>query len=117
MDLNQALAKHIEWKAKLRNAITNKETMDVATISADNCCDLGKWLHGEAKETMGDLPGYQDTVMKHAIFHREAGKVASAINAQQFNEAEAMLKTGSPYATASSAVGMAISDLRKETSL
>lgn len=51
MDLNNAIAKHSEWKTKLRSAITRKETLDASTISKDNCCDLGKWLHGEAKSS------------------------------------------------------------------
>ena len=45
MDLNQAIEKHAEWKVKFRSAIVKKESMDAGTISKDNCCELGKWLH------------------------------------------------------------------------
>jgi methyl-accepting chemotaxis protein len=113
MDLNTASQSHSEWKVKLRLAITNRETLDAATISKDNCCALGKWLHGEAKAQFGKVPSYGDCVAKHADFHREAGKVASAINAADFERAGKMLDAGTPYAKATSAVGSAILGLKK----
>ncbi|MFZ6751687.1 CZB domain-containing protein [Undibacterium sp. Ren11W] len=117
MDLSLAVAKHVEWKTKLRSAIIKKETLDAASISADNCCELGKWLHGDAKAKMSGLASYKDTLSKHAVFHKEAGKVASAINAQKYAEAEAMLGAGTAYAAASSAVGVAIGAFKKEAKL
>ena len=115
MDLDQAVKKHAEWKLKFRSAISNKETMDVATISKDNCCELGKWLHGEAKPKHGHLASYAECVTKHAAFHIEAGKVASAINAKKFTEAEAMIDGGTAYHTISGTVGTAIMRLKKES--
>lgn len=117
MDLNQAGAAHAEWKVKLRTAIAKHETLDVATISADNCCQLGKWLHGEAKSKYSAMAAYKDCVTKHASFHRAAGAVAAEVNAKRFKEAEAMLNAGTPFMTASSAVGSAILGLKKEASL
>jgi methyl-accepting chemotaxis protein len=114
MDLNQAIEKHAEWKVKFRTAITKKETMDADTISRDNCCELGKWLHGDGRTTLGKLGSFSDCVLKHAAFHAEAGKVARTINSGNFTQAEAMLGGGSSYARASTEVGMAISRLKKE---
>lgn len=114
MDLNQALEKHAEWKIKFRAAISKKETMDDATISRDNCCDLGKWLHGDAKAKLSHLKSYSDCLLKHAHFHTEAGKVARAINAKQYDIAEAMLGSGTGYSHASNEVGVAITHLKKE---
>lgn len=117
MDLTQAIAKHVEWKTRLRSAISKKEQMDVNTVAADNCCELGKWLHGPAKSSYGSLQSYKNTVSAHASFHKEAGKVASAINAQKFTEAESMLGAGTPYASASGAVGVAIANFKKEANI
>ncbi|CAG4882719.1 Chemotaxis protein [Georgfuchsia toluolica] len=114
MDLDQAVTKHAEWKMKFRAAITKQETMDVATISKDNCCELGKWLHGEAKAKYGKLGSHSECVGKHATFHVEAGKVAIAINLKKYKEASAMLDVGTPYAAASSAVAVAIMHLKKK---
>ena len=117
MDLNQAIQKHAEWKLKFRSAISKNETMDITTISKDNCCELGKWLHGEAKPKFGGLQSYVSCVAKHAAFHVEAGKVAQAINAKKFLEADAMLNAGTVYTLASSAVGVAIIQFKKEAGL
>ncbi|HXG49160.1 MAG TPA: CZB domain-containing protein, partial [Methylomirabilota bacterium] len=84
MDLNQAIEKHAEWKLKFRAAISKQETMDAATIAQDNCCELGKWLHGEAKSRFGALKSYAECVSKHAEFHTEASKAAQAINARKY---------------------------------
>ena len=117
MDLNQAIAKHAEWKVKFRAAISKQEAMDADTISKDNCCELGKWLHGEAKIKLGRFASYSECVSKHAAFHVDAGKVARSINAKKYTEAESMLGAGTSYATASSAVAAAIAHLKKEASL
>ncbi len=117
MDIDSALAKHAEWKLKLRTAILKQEIMDAATISKDNCCDLGKWLHGEAKIKFAKLPSYTDCVAKHASFHTEAGKVATAINSKKYTEAGSMLNAGTPYSAASNAVGSAIMRLKKDAAL
>lgn len=117
MDLNKAIDAHAQWKTKFRSAIAAKQQMDVATISKDNCCELGKWLYGEGKSRCGALPAYADLVKKHATFHIEAGKVAATINSQNFTQAEKMIDAGTPYAAASSAVGVAIMQLKKAAAL
>ncbi len=117
MDLDHAIGNHAEWKIKFRSAISKQEKMDVATISTDNGCELGKWLHGEARTKFGHLPGHADCVQKHAAFHAEAGKVASAINAKKYTQAESMLGGGTDYADASVDVGVSILQLKKEARL
>jgi methyl-accepting chemotaxis protein len=117
MDLDKALQAHAEWKLKLRTAIQKKDQLDAMSISSDNACPLGKWLHSEAKAAYSGLASYGACVDKHAAFHREAGKVATAINGAKYAEAEAMLASGTPYGNASNAVGMAVLGLRKEAKL
>ena len=90
-------------------AISKQEIMDVATISADDCCALGKWLYEEGKFQFGHLKSHADCVTQHAQFHQEAGKVAQAINAKQFNEAQAMIGPDTPFFIASGNVIMALS--------
>jgi Chemoreceptor zinc-binding domain len=113
MDLDQAAQKHAEWKTKFRAAISKHERMDAAAIQQDNQCELGKWLHGEAKKKHATLAAYQECVTKHAAFHKEAGKVATAINAEKYTEAEAMLGGTTSYGSASTAVIMALATLKK----
>jgi len=117
MNLNLALDRHAQWKTNLRAAIFAQSTVDEATLAKDDCCDLGKWLYGEGKEKLSHLTGFTEAVSKHAEFHREVGKVARVINDKKFAEAEAMLGTGTSYATASNAIGVAIMRLKKEANL
>lgn len=117
MNLDDAIQAHAQWKVKLRGAISAKEQMDAQKISADNYCPLGIWLHGEARSKYAQLNSYKVVVQKHAAFHKEAGKVAATINAKKYAEAEAMLGAGTPYADASSSVGVALIGLKKEAQL
>lgn len=113
MDLNRAINAHLDWKIKLRGAIGNQATLEADSIGRDNCCDLGKWLHTEAKARHGLKAEYQALVSKHESFHREAEKVARMINAKQYDAATKALDAGSNYASASSAVGAAIRAMQK----
>lgn len=117
MDLSQAIRKHTEWRLKLRSAISNRETLDVATIAKDNCCELGKWLHGEGKALFGTLRAYPVCVAAHANFHVEAGRVAQIINSKRYDDAGKMLDGDTPYVSASTAVGVAIVRLKKEAGM
>lgn len=112
MDLDKAIAAHSQWRLTLRQALTNSEKLDVAKIGADNCCDLGRWLHGDAKTQCGALPAYKDVVTTHAAFHREAGQVAQKINAGEKNGAISALGQGTAYDAASANVVRAIGALK-----
>ena len=117
MDLSHAIEKHAEWKVRFRTAMLKHESMDAETIGKDNCCELGKWLHAQGRAMFSWLGAYPECVSAHAAFHREAGKVAEAINAKRFSDAEALLEGNTPYANASTAVGVAIMRLKKAASL
>jgi methyl-accepting chemotaxis protein len=117
MNLDTAISAHAEWKTKLRGAIQKKEQIDATGLASDNKCELGKWLHGEAKAKFGKLPSHAACVASHAEFHRAAGSVAQAINAGKYSDAETMLGASTPYSAASSAVGTAIIRLRKEAAV
>ncbi|MGZ4980401.1 MAG: methyl-accepting chemotaxis protein [Methylobacter sp.] len=118
IDLDSALQKHAEWKVKFRTAISHNDNLDVATISKDNCCDFGKWLHGNTKLHLGHLDSFSECVSKHAAFHVEAGKVAQAINDKRHQEANTMINNAdSAFIAASSAVGIAIMRLKKDVAL
>jgi len=114
MDLNEAIQKHAQWKFRFHKAILNNETMDANTISKDNQCELGKWLHGEAKALYGQRKPYAQCVTGHAAFHIEAGKVAVSINARRKDEAERMLANGTSFSEASKAVAVALIELQNE---
>ncbi|MEZ5306671.1 MAG: CZB domain-containing protein [Pyrinomonadaceae bacterium] len=114
MDFNAALKAHSDWKITLRTAMARNEQLEVQKIAVDNACMLGSWLHGEGKKTIGSSASYLKLVTAHAKFHREAARVASAINFRNYEEAEKLLDAGSEYMSASTNVGVAINAVRRE---
>ncbi|MDZ7938450.1 MAG: CZB domain-containing protein [Rhodoferax sp.] len=117
MDLNNAVQKHAEWKIKLRSAISKHAQMDVPTLARDDCCELGQWLHGEAKARFGTLGAHADCVRKHQVFHTEVAKVAAAVNAGRYTHADSLLGAGGGFASASSALSVAFMQLRKSAEI
>lgn len=108
MDIAKAKAQHAKWKMLFRTAIETGGAMDVETIADDHCCELGRWLHGEAKINYGEQPAYLWCVEAHAEFHQQAGQVAQTINAQCLNDASDMLRDGSAFARASARVDLTL---------
>jgi aerotaxis receptor len=113
-DLKAAIAKHMEWKTRLRNAALRNEPLDVATIRRDDCCPLGQWLHGEGGRIWSNQPRFVALVDRHREFHLETGTVATAISRGAKEEGLAMLGGGTPFAQATQAVVMAIKALMNE---
>lgn len=114
MHLDNAAAAHALWKTKLRAAIAKHEQLDIVTLSRDDCCELGQWLHGEGKSAYGHLGAHGHCMHKHLDFHGEVTKVARMVNAGRFTEAQRMLDIGSGFAKASSALSVAFLRLRKD---
>jgi methyl-accepting chemotaxis protein len=113
LTLERAFAAHQQWKVKLQESVNARATLDVSTIRRDDCCELGKWLHTDARASYGHKPEFKNLLAKHAGFHLVASVVAGIINTKQYDEAAAMLQDYSLFSTASTEVGMAIMALKK----
>ncbi len=114
IDLDSAIEAHAQWRTKLRTAADNHEHLDAKTISCDDCCVLGKWLHGAGGNKFGHSPSFVDLIDRHRGFHTAAGKVAQTINRGDYAAAKQMLAGGTDFSRCSSEVGAAIVRLRKE---
>jgi methyl-accepting chemotaxis protein len=114
INLENAIKAHADWRSKLRLAAQRNEQVDADTIARDDCCELGKWLHGVGTSKCGGKPSFAALIDAHKGFHQEAGKVARAINQGHGVEAEGMLDSGTGFADASSTVTRTIVQLRKE---
>lgn len=117
MNLDEAVQKHAEWRVRFRSAIAKKERLDVGTISRDNCCVVGQWLHGDGKARLGGRSDFRRAVESHKAFHTQAGRVASLINAGKYGDAKAALSGGTAYTSASNDVGLALNALKKAAAL
>jgi len=114
IDLDGAIQAHADWRAKLRTAAMRHETMDAETISCDDCCVLGKWLHGAGQSQYGGKLSFVSLMDAHREFHQEAGKVARLINQGAYDVAEQQLGGNTAFSKASSQVGAAVVQMKKE---
>ena len=114
INLDNAIQAHANWRAKLRTAVAQKETLDADTVSRDDCCELGKWLHGAGSSQYGGKPSFVQLLESHRQFHQEAGKVARLINQGAYSEAEKQLENNTGFSNASQKVGAAVIQLAKE---
>jgi methyl-accepting chemotaxis protein len=113
LDVDKVIAAHGQWKTKFRAAINRKEQMDSETIARDDCCELGKWIHGPIKMRIGRHPQFTELLGGHKRFHIEAGEIARTINRQNFSNAAKMLEHGSAFAAASTEVTNLLGALKR----
>lgn len=94
LDLSKAIDAHVQWKARLNGVLegADKEPIDIGQASRDDCCTLGKWLHGPARELFGQYPEYEALRSTHASFHRCAGQVLLEFNKSGKASAQKMLQ-------------------------
>ncbi len=114
INLDSAIKAHADWRSKLRLAAQTNEQLDASTISRDDCCELGKWLHGAGASKYGNRSTFVELVNAHKQFHQEAGKVAASINAGDTAHAQQMLESGSGFSEASATVTRVIVRLKRE---
>lgn len=114
IDLDTAIQAHANWRAKLKTAAARREHLDVETVCRDDCCDLGKWLHGAGGSQYKNRASFVDLVETHRQFHVEAGKVARLVNQGLYDEADRQLANNTGFGNASQKVGSAVIRLAQE---
>ena len=114
INLDNAIRAHADWRSKLRTAAMHKEPLDAETVGRDDCCELGKWLHGSGKSQYGGKSLFVELVDAHREFHQEAGKVARTINQGASEVAEKMLASDTDFSHATQKVSKLIVQLSKE---
>ncbi len=95
LNLKQALEAHQALKGQLQKVLDGEsnETLDIAIVSQDVHCYLGKWIYGNGKKYYGHMPGFEDVRSAHEDFHVCAGEVLTSHQAGHLQEAEALFKT------------------------
>ena len=112
IDIDAIIDAHRQWKAKLRDAIDAGDKVDVATLSRDDCCALGKWIYGDGQR-LQERPTFVALVGKHAHFHRVAGQVGTLVNEGRYDQAEDALAPGTPFSNATSDVVLVLSSAKR----
>ncbi len=76
-----AITSHAAWKARLQTAVTTGRVApgtDLAATARDDVCDFGRWLLGDAKQSV-EPARLTEVRSAHATFHREAAGVLQAV--------------------------------------
>ena len=77
LDFKSAIEAHQRWKIRLNDVIEGRseEVLDPASVARDDCCALGKWIHGVGGDNFSDQPEFAELKRRHAHFHVCAGHV------------------------------------------
>lgn len=112
LDLQAAMAAHESWKIRLEGYLSgyHAEPMRPEEICFDDRCELGHWIHGGGRRTLGHLPAFTRLVEDHKTFHHAAANVLSLHQAGLFDDARRM-RNGS-YRSASRGVMLALETMK-----
>lgn len=96
LDFKGAIEAHQRWKIRLQQVVEghSEETLDPAQVARDDCCALGKWIHGVGGAQYGRDPEFDELRRKHAHFHVCAGHVLILDQAGRKDEAKEELTAG-----------------------
>jgi len=116
IDLDNAIAAHTDWRSKLRTVASRHEheQLDTDTVGRDDCCELGKWLHGPGGAQYGSRATFVQLIAEHKHFHQEAAKVAKVASTGDSAQVEKMMDSGSAFSKATNEVSRLIVQLKGE---
>jgi len=109
--LDPAIAAHETWEIQLERAIrSGSGEFQVDVVRRDDCCALGRWLHGEGQQTIeaSALALVRDL---HAGFHLEAADVLQLAVSGRRSEAIAAMDVGTTFSQASAILVAALRQL------
>jgi methyl-accepting chemotaxis protein len=112
VDVDSFISAHRQWKVTLREAIESVAKVDVATLSRDDCCALGRWMYADGQR-LRERGSFVDLVGKHAHFHEVAGRVAALVNSGKMDEAIDALAPNTEFSNATSAVVSVLSSAKR----
>ena len=114
MDFDEAVLAHIAWKERLFECLIRRDgSLNPSELEVDNCCELGRWIHGEGSQYSG-YPEYTTLRREHARFHKAVGDVVKGALLGLSIKPETLLGTGSEFGRASAAVVTAIVALKSK---
>ncbi len=112
MNFDDALKAHVSWKMKLQGYLLQPNgSINAEDLSADNKCELGKWIYGDGSKYAGEVE-FRRLKTAHERFHKAAGGVVTRANSGQNVRSEVELGSASEFSLSSQAVVSAIMALK-----
>lgn len=101
IDIDAALSSHTEWRLLLEDVVQGRASapLQAQRVSQDDCCELGRWLHGSGRERLGHYPAFGMLVARHRFFHQQAATVVSLHQAGEQQQAQQLLATRCRHAS------------------
>lgn len=98
MNAEEAVRAHAEWKEKLTTYLHHPDgSLDAAEVDRDDCCTLGKWIHGLDSRSSNCAEVISLRVV-HAEFHHAAAKIVRKADAGEERDVEKLLGKDSDFA-------------------
>lgn len=112
LNVADAVSAHAAWKERLFHYVngTSTEKLDENAICRDDACVLGKWIYGDARNFLSEVPDYHRLKSAHASFHVAASEIVRAVNANNVEKAEKLLVEG-PFSEQSREVQIMLAKL------
>ena len=106
--INNAIAAHGRWKARLRQVIeAGKSEWKADSVRPDNLCEFGKWLNSCSSAEKATERWTKIRAL-HAEFHQEAARILALALAGRKSEAEAAIALGSHFSKTSADLTLAL---------
>jgi methyl-accepting chemotaxis protein len=113
MSFDDAVNCHSEWKRKLYAYVSHPDgSMKVDDVASNNKCKMGRWLLGDGRKYAG-FPEFAKLIVEHTRFHMEAANIVRRADQGQDVSFEFAVGVGGQFSLASSAVVLAIMDMKK----
>ena len=77
LDFEQAKAKHLLFKSKLRSILYGAKLTDEAPVLSHFECTVGKWIYNHALKAYGHIPEMQELEKVHADIHTSARQLVA----------------------------------------
>ncbi len=94
LSIGEALQAHTAWIHRFDEALKDKsgKGLDPEDVSHDDRCLLGKWIHADhTHDHFNNSPEFRNLKETHAVFHRNASLVISALRQGDQQEARVLL--------------------------
>lgn len=90
-DFDLAIARHLDWARRFRDAIASRELTDgIAICAYDDLCEFGVWLYA-LEDAVKFTTDYRSVKDLHYQFHVAASLVVAKMRAGHFEAARQML--------------------------
>jgi len=89
VEIGREIKRHLEWIESIASLFaTDRITEEkVQEVSRHNHCALGQWLDSDASAIYKTLPEFEQLRESHEAFHKLAGELIGAIEAEKEPEA------------------------------